>query len=80
MKHNLLPLIEEMRLPGENALETARRVLVNNALGETRGFQVEAAFLLRVTARGFNYWCADLGLRPIDRIMRIVAEHQEVAS
>ena len=64
---NLLKLCDKMHLTGENAFETARRVLVHGALARCYGCQEEAATLLGLTKRQMNYACADLRLRPVDR-------------
>jgi hypothetical protein len=75
MRVNLLPIIEAERRHGETGLETLRRLMVHNALEMARGHQANAAFLAHEKPRTFRNWVQDLGLRPIDAIMRMVASH-----
>jgi hypothetical protein len=73
MKYDIVDIMEEMRLPGENHFDTARRVLTHNALARTGGLQTQAGKLLHVSARVMNYCAQDLRLRPIDRLRNEVA-------
>lgn len=59
-----------MRRTGETLFETAKRVMVNEALMRTGGNQVGAARLLGITPRAMNYSCQDLRIRAIDRKRR----------
>ena len=79
MKHNLIPVLEEMRLPGESLLDTARRVLTHNALQQELGCQADAAFLLHISDKMMNDWAKDFGLRPRDHVLRVVASHGRVS-
>ena len=63
----LLPLIRLMHLTGENAIETARRCIVNEALAECHGCQKEAARILGISSRVMASLAADLRLRPKDQ-------------
>ena len=69
-EYDLLSLIEKMRLTGENALDTTRRVIINQALARTAGKQKEAAAIIGMSQRVMNYWCKDLRLRPLDKEIR----------
>ena len=64
---DILDAILRLHRVGEDALATATRVLVNQALHRTKGEQKAAAELLGLSSRRMNYICMQLQLRPKDR-------------
>jgi DNA-binding NtrC family response regulator len=64
---DILDPILKLHRVGEDALATATRVLVNQALHRTKGEQKAAADLLGLSSRRMNYLCMQLQLRPKDR-------------
>lgn len=55
------------RRTGEDAYDTARRMLTHEALAASHGQQNMAALVLASTPRKVQWYAKDLQLRPIDR-------------
>ena len=66
---DILDVILRLHRVGEDAFDTATRVLVNQALHRTKGEQKAAAELLGLSTRKMNYLCMQLQLRPKDRMI-----------
>ena len=62
----LWEIVRRNHRPGENDFETARRMLVNEALALFGGSQLLASKALGISPRGMNYMCANLLVRPKD--------------
>ena len=66
----LLDIIDKMHLTGENAFETLKRAVIQEALYLTDGSQIKAAKLLGISPRRINYAAKDLSIRPKDQRRR----------
>lgn len=65
-RSQILRIVEEEALPGENRFETANRLVLHAALAASKGIQKRAALSLRVSTRHLNYRAGKLNLRPTD--------------
>ena len=68
---SLLPLVEAHREEDETVIDTAVRLLYNEALVTSSGVQSLAAMRLGVSRRVMNYWAAKYKLRPKDSSWRV---------
>jgi hypothetical protein len=67
VEDGILTLVLAHRRVGEDAYETARRLLTHEALERAAGHQMVAAEVLHVSTRVINYHAATFQLRPRDR-------------
>lgn len=62
----VLALVHGMSKPGEDLIEAAKRIVLEEALWRCGGVQRDAAKLLRISPRVLNYHLAQYGMRPKD--------------
>ena len=67
IENGILTRVLAHRRVGEDAYETARRLLTHEALARADGEQLLAAKILAVSTRVINYHAATFQLRPKDR-------------
>ena len=66
-KFGILRTVEHQALPLETLIQTAERLLLNEALADADGSQALAATRLRISRRVINYRTMKLGVRPKDK-------------
>ena len=64
----ILALVESQRQKGEAVTDTARRLLIFEALAALHGAQHLAADRLGISRRRMNYWAEHYGIRPKDAV------------